>query len=284
MKMKLAILDLYDGTENQGMRCIKEIANYYDDVIEWEVFDVRGKAEVPNIEEFDIYISTGGPGNPIEDVDGIWDKAFFDCIDQIFAWNQQEEVVKKHVFLICHSFQMVTHHLGLSQVTRRKSRSFGTFPTRMTDAGRKDLIFEGLPALFYISDFREFQVVEPNMSLFDEFGASILALEKIRPHVDLDRAIMGIRYSDEVVGVQFHPEADPDGMTFYFSQQERRDFVEQTFGIEKYHQMIHDLNDENKIPLTHKTILPNFLSHAIRRIQEEQEAFKEVLFKEVFSF
>ena len=56
--MKLAILDLYDGTPNQGMRCIKEIANYYDNVIEWKVFDARGKAELPKVEDFDIFIGT----------------------------------------------------------------------------------------------------------------------------------------------------------------------------------------------------------------------------------
>ena len=275
--MKLAILDLYDGTPNQGMRCIKEIANYYDGVIEWEVFDARGKAELPNVEDFDIFIGTGGPGNPIEDVDGIWDKAFSDCVDQVFEWNRREGVVKKHAFFICHSFQMVTHHLGLAKVTQRKSKSFGTFPLSMTEAGANDLVFNGLPNPFYIADFREFQVVEPSMDVLEKTGASILALEKIRTHVPLERAIMGFRYSDEVIGVQFHPEADPDGMTIHFSQEERKEFIEQNFGIEKYHQMINDLNDDNKIPLTHKTILPNFLNHAIKCIKEERVKFEEVL-------
>lgn len=275
--MRLAILDLYDGTPNQGMRCIKEIANYHDDVLEWEVFDVRQKNELPNIEDFDIFIGSGGPGNPIEDVDGVWDKAFFECIDQIFDWNKKENVVKKHAFFICHSFQMVTNHLNLALVTKRKSRSFGTFPLHMTDAGKNDVVFQGLPNPFYIADFREYQVIEPEMGVLENFGASILALEKIRTHVPLERAIMGIRYSNEIVGVQFHPEADPDGMTFHFSEQVQKDFIEQNFGIEKYHQMIHDLNDDNKIPLTHKTILPNFLTHAIKQVQEEQAELEEVL-------
>ena len=275
--MKLAILDLYEGTPNQGMRCIKEIANYYDDVIEWKVFDVRGKAELPKVEDFDIFIGSGGPGNPVEDVDGIWDKALFECIDQIFEWNRREGVVKKHAFFICHSFQMVTNHLGLAQISKRKSKSFGTFPLNMTDAGKNDLVFQGLTDPFYIADFREFQVLEPQMDVFEKHGASILALEKIRTHVPLECAIMGIRYSNEIIGVQFHPEADPDGMTVHFSQEERKDFIEQNFGIEKYHQMINDLNDDNKIPLTHKTILPNFLNNAIKSVNEESVKLEEVL-------
>lgn len=268
--MKLAILDLYNGTPNQGMRCIKEIANLYPSDVDWQVFDVRQDAAVPNIKDFDIFICSGGPGSPLEG-DGVWDKAFFNCIDEILAWNKQENVVKKHVFAICHSFQMITNHFGLATVTDRKSTSFGTFPLHTTDAGQQDLIFNGLPNPFYIADFRDYQVIEPNMDIFDAMGAKILALEKIRPHVPLERAIMGIRYTDEIVGVQFHPEADPDGMTMHFSQKERRAMIKENHGIEKYHQMIEDLNDDQKIPLTHKTVLPNFMNHAIQQIKEERE-------------
>ena len=66
--LKLAILDLYDNTPNQGMRCIKEIVKHFDSEYDWKVFDVRGKAEVPDL-SYDIYISTGGPGSP-HDGDG----------------------------------------------------------------------------------------------------------------------------------------------------------------------------------------------------------------------
>ena len=59
---RLAILDMYDGTPNQGMRCIEEIVDGYQKDISWKKFDVRGKAEVPKIEDFDLFICSGGPG------------------------------------------------------------------------------------------------------------------------------------------------------------------------------------------------------------------------------
>ncbi|MEM9261926.1 MAG: GMP synthase, partial [Bacteroidota bacterium] len=65
---RLAILDMYDGTPNQGMRCIQEIVEAYRNHVQYEVFDVRGTAEVPGL-DFDIYIATGGPGDP-RDGDG----------------------------------------------------------------------------------------------------------------------------------------------------------------------------------------------------------------------
>ena len=100
-------------------------------------------------------------------------------------------------------------------------------------------------------------------------GAKILALEKIRPHVPLERALMAIRFSDEFFGVQFHPEADPDGMLDHFLSPERRKHIVETHSQEKYLRMIEHLNDPDKIGLTHDVVLPQFLNRAIRAVQGE---------------
>ena len=71
-------------------------------------------------------------------------------------------------------------------------------------------------------DSREWQLVQPNRKVFKKLGAKILSLEKIRTHVELERAIMAIRFSPEMVGTQFHPEADPEGMKKHFSVEENR--------------------------------------------------------------
>ncbi len=68
-QFKVAVLDLYDNTPNQGMRCIHDILGTFRSRIEWDVFDVRGKAAIPDL-SYDIFISTGGPGSPYEG-DGI---------------------------------------------------------------------------------------------------------------------------------------------------------------------------------------------------------------------
>ena len=105
-KSKLAILDLYDGEANQGMRAIKNIVKGYQDHFEWKVFDVRGKNELPDT-SYDVYISSGGPGNPL-DGDGIWNKRLFELIDELWALNQQDNSTKKYVFFICHSCLLYT--------------------------------------------------------------------------------------------------------------------------------------------------------------------------------
>lgn len=266
---KLAILDMYDNTPNQGMRCIKEILDKFSDRISYDIFDVRAEASVPSL-DYDIYISTGGPGSPHEG-DGNWDGKFYDWIEQVWEWNLFSKGRKKHVFFICHSFQMACKHFGICKLTLRKSKSFGTFPVHMTATGRHDPLFDGLPDPFFVADFRDWQAVQPDMERLEEIGAEILALEKERPHVLLERAIMAVRFSPEIFGTQFHPEADPDGMLVHFEDPDRRKQIVDEHSELKYLQMIEHLKDGDKISLTHDIILPLFLTRAIRLLKEEEE-------------
>ncbi|KGE89146.1 type 1 glutamine amidotransferase [Phaeodactylibacter xiamenensis] len=268
--LRLAILDMYDNTPNQGMRCIQDIVRRFEAQYEWKIFDVRGKAEVPGM-DYDIYISTGGPGSPFEG-DGIWDVRYFDWMQQVWDWNLIPGNRKKHVFFICHSFQMAVRHFELAEVTERKSMSFGTFRCHMTDAGASDPNFQGLPNPFFIADFRHWQCIQPDEEKLAAMGADILALEKIRPHVPLERAVMAIRFSPEIIGTQFHPEADPDGMREHFMDPARQKAVVDEHGEEKYLRMIKHLRDSDKIGLTHEVVLPLFLHRAINALEEAPAA------------
>ena len=264
---KLAVLDFYNGEPNQGMRCIKDIVESYENDLSYQIFDVRGKAEVPDLESFDLFLCSGGPGDPLEG-DGIWDQNFYDWLDLVWEYNQYTSGPKKHVFFICHSFQMACHHFGIGKVIPRKSMSFGTFPVHQTDAALKDPIFQKLPSIYYAADFRRYQLVQPDLERIEAIGAQILALEKIRPHVPLERAVMAIRFSDEIVGVQYHPEADAPGMLKHFRKEPQYIHILNTYGKDKYEQMIRDLSHPDKIELTHRTVIPTFLDLAIEKLKK----------------
>lgn len=259
-KLRLAILDMYDGEPNMGMTAIKDIVEAFAKDIEYKVFDVRAKNEIPDM-SYDIFISTGGPGSPY-DGDGVWDKNFFAWIDRMFAWNKQNEA-KKHVFFICHSFQMVCLHFGLAEVTKRKSRSFGVFPTHKTMGSINDPLFDKLPDPFYVADFRFWQAIHPDFEKMEEVGAKLLCLEKFRPHVPLERALMAIRFSDEIIATQFHPEACPEAMLEKFTKEEQKADIIEKHDEAKYDQIIEDLHDPTTIQLTYDTVLPGFLRQAI---------------------
>ena len=259
--IKIAILDMYDGEPNQGMRCIIDIINRFNQIVTFKIFDIRGKSEFPDIKNFDIYISTGGPGNP-EIGDGNWDLKYYDFIDQLVNWNK-EKVIKKHVLFICHSFQMACKHFGLAEITKRKDTSFGVMKIHKTTESFNDPLYEGLSDPFYAIDSRDYQVVQPKLSMFKKKGAKIISLEKIRDHVQYERAIMAVRFSEYLVGTQFHPEADPMSFIANLKNPSAREKIIKMKGKTKFRDMLEDLLDEDKIYKTNETLIPNFLKIAI---------------------
>ncbi|CAM3865469.1 type 1 glutamine amidotransferase [Mucilaginibacter galii] len=270
-EIKVAVLDLYNGVANQGMRCILDIIARYREVndlnLTYKVFDVRQKEEVPGT-EFDIYISSGGPGDPLESEGTVWDDKYFELIDALEAHNQSAAGPKKHVFFICHSFQLMCRRMGLGAVNLRRSPSFGVLPVHVTEHGLFEQIFEGLTDPFFAVDSRSWQVVNADNEQLKAKGAALLAIEKERPHVDLPRALMAIRFNECFIGTQFHPEADPFGMRAYLITDEKKQEVVDEHGEQKYIEMLERLEDPDMIMLTEITIIPNFLDQAILSFQE----------------
>jgi homoserine O-succinyltransferase/O-acetyltransferase len=263
--IRVAILDLYEGAANQGMRCIRELLNQYAENeqlnLSFEEFDVRVKEQLPDL-SFDFYISSGGPGSPIDSTGSSWENKYFDWIRAIENHNYTQEV-KKHVLFICHSFQIACKYFGIGEVCKRKSTSFGVFPIHVMPDGITEEVFQGLQNPFYTVDSREYQVINPNFTRIEEMGAAILAIEKDRPHVPLPRAIMAMRFSEYFIGTQFHPEADAVGMSMYLQTEEKKKTVIDNHGEAKWKSMIDQLDDPEKIMYTYNHIIPNFLQIAI---------------------
>ena len=269
--IKVAILDLYDGHPNQGMRCFQEILDKYriqnQLELSYEVFDVRGKNQVPGI-DFDIYISSGGPGSPLDSEGAAWENSYFNLIGQIQQHNDSDHPQKKNALFVCHSFQLMCRYYGLGTVNKRHSTSFGILPIHQTEAGHHDPVFAGLPDPFYSVDSRDWQVVQPNHERFEELGAILLAIEKERPNIDLERCMMAIRFNEYFFGTQFHPEADPAGMRLRLMEPLKKEQTIAEHGEGKYNEMLERLDDPDKIMLTQNTLIPNFLDQAILTFQE----------------
>ena len=275
----VAILDLYNNEPNQGMRCLKEIVSNTDRVIAnipitYRVLKTRSKAEVPDT-SFDIYISSGGPGSPFEGEGTTWEKKYFQLIEHLWNHNQQNHISKKYVFFICHSFQMMCRLFTLAHIRKRNMRSFGIIPICNTPEAKTDPLFSLLPDVYYAADFRQYEVVQPDMKQFQALGGAILSIEGIRKNPAFERALMAVRLSGEMVGTQFHPEADPKSMLYHFQQPERKQQVIAEYGEERYREMINRLEDPDNILLTRKIILPRFLIQAIRQLRSEEIALSD---------
>ena len=254
--IRIAILDMYEGVPNLGMRCIHNIIQDWSTTSGREtlvtVFDTRGNGEIPD-ENFDIYISSGGPGSPLDTVNNAWDIAFTGWLEKMYA-------LQKPVFLICHSFQLACRHFDLGTVCLRKSKQIGILPVHTL---LEDDLFKDLQETFYALESRSYQIIAPNDEKIRKMGAQILALEKMRPAIALERAIMAIKFSENMYGVQFHPEADLEELSIYFNEPSTKETVINEFSIEKWNRIMDHLDQDSPIINTHKHLMPNFLDKAI---------------------
>lgn len=270
--LRVAVLDLYEGVPNQGMRCIYQILQGWSqqEQIELQVdtFDVRPTGSLPGL-EYDVYLSTGGPGDPLSTRYDDWDIGWCRWLDALIRYNlNPDNSQKKYAFFICHSFQLACRHLNLGMVCKRHGTAFGVFPVHRLSGGKDESIFEGLADPFYVVDSRDYQVIHPNENRLAEIGGQPLCLEKERPHVPYERALMAARINPWMIGTQFHPEADPEGMRLYLLQEEKKQQVIEHHGEEKWQRMLDHLEDEDKIRLTHSHIIPNFLHQAAGALLE----------------
>jgi homoserine O-succinyltransferase len=263
--LRIAILDMYEGRPNQGMRCIRELLDTFGKqqglVLEVLEFEVRLQRAIPD-NSFDIYISTGGPGSPLDSEGSDWERAYFHWLSAMEEWNDHPGHPKKCIFFICHSFQLICRHYRLALVCPRKSTAFGVFPVHMLEAGKTEPVFAHLSDPFYAVDSRDFQVIQPDLPVLEKMGAVLLCIEKERPHVPYERAIMGIRFNPWWIGTQFHPEADATGMYQYLQMEDKKQAVIAEHGFAKWQNMVEQLNDPEKIMWTSRHVLHDFFLSA----------------------
>jgi homoserine O-succinyltransferase len=266
--MRIAILDLNEGEPNEGIRGIQQLVDQFKEespvTVESQRFDVRSKNEIADL-SFDAYLSSGGPGSPLASQGSAWEENYFGLMNGILQHNRNNPFQRKHVFLICHSFQIFCRYYGYAKVTKRKSTAFGVLPVTITKEGRSEPLFNGLEDPFYAVDSRDYQIVQPNEGKIWSGGGNILCIEKERPFVALERAVMAIRFNEAIIGTQFHPEADSDGTYRYLIRDDKRKIVVDKHGEKKYSQMLSMVNEPDKIKLTYKTIIPSFLRRALNQ-------------------
>lgn len=264
--MKIAILDLYDGERNEGMRCIKQIVEEFKEQaafpVAYQIFDVRKNLEIADL-SFDVFISSGGPGSPLTSEGSVWENNYFGLMNSIIKHNRENPFQRKQLFLICHSFQIFCRYYGYGKVMKRKSTAFGVMPVHKTKDGKNESLFKELADPFYAIDSRDYQILQPNLSKIWSGGGHVLCIEKERPLIPLERAVMAIRFNESIIGMQFHPEADSDSMYHYLlNDLSKKTYVIERHGERKYHSMLQMLNEPDKIKRTYKTVLPKFLRSA----------------------
>ena len=272
MNIKAAVIDLYDNEPNSAIKSIKDIIS--EEGLVTDVFDTRYRNEIPG-REYDIIISSGGPGDPFDGEGSEWEKKYFNLLDFINDHNSKADK-KKYFYFICHSFQIMARYYNFADVTARKDKSFGVIQFAKTNFGKNDPLLNDLPDPFYARDSRSYQVINRNNKVLDELGAVIIATELTGGSENADEiiklppALMGVRISKEIVGTQFHPEADGISMAAELNQADRKQYIIKKYGEKGYAEMVEQVKNPNGIQLTKRTILPSFIKYAIQELGKNQ--------------
>lgn len=263
--VRVAILDMYnDKPDQQGIRCIQDILKTVEADAQVTIFNVRAKFEVPDL-GFDLYISSGGPGNPLE-YNINWSEKYYRLIDDIFEWNMTHTDHPKYFFAICHSFQILCAYKGIGSINKRERFTFGVTTIKKTNAGKADVSIKNLNDTFFAADHRYFQVVNPDLAKMEKSGAKILGLEERSGEDSYERSIMMVRFSPEIIGTQFHPEADVFGMEQILENKSLQEEIERILGAGKVQQIQKDLENPETVLKMYNTLLPDFINNCKQSI------------------
>ena len=249
-----------DKPEQQGIRCIQDILMASGQQHTFDIFNVRAKYELPDL-SYDLYVSSGGPGNPLE-YNKNWSDQYSCLIRSIFDWNFTHPDHPKFLFAICHSFQILCSLQGIGTINKRESFTFGVTKVIKTAEGRKDDLLQNLNDTFYAADHRYFQVLNPDHAKIDQLGAKILGFEERTGEDAYQKSIMMVRFSPEIVGTQFHPEADVKGMELILDNPVLQNEIERVLGKGQIAKIRKDIENPDNVEKMYCTLLPEFIDYA----------------------
>jgi GMP synthase (glutamine-hydrolysing) len=139
----------------------------------------------------DAVIATGSPRSVTERAP--W-------MSEVAAWLLDAATARVPVLGVCFGHQLIADALGGDVRRSPRGRELGTVTCSLTDAGRADPLFAGVPETFEVQATHEDEVsaAPPGVTVLARNGHSEVQAFRAGPHL---------------AGVQFHPEADAATMS-----------------------------------------------------------------------
>ena len=178
-EIRIAILDMNNNHPNQGMRNIKDISETFKAnsgyQVSIEIFDVRHQYEMPKIEDFDIFISSGGPGNPHKE-GFVWEENYNRFLNAIWKHNKEHE--SKNICSLFAIHSSWPAFIGIWQKLPKENLILSELCRSIRQKPVKRIFTEKSSRTFYAVDSRAYQVIQPKTDHLEKHGMQILALEK----------------------------------------------------------------------------------------------------------
>lgn len=258
-----------NGVANEAMRCFRVIVDRFvgrvravSPEIEVTLAHVQprnlGEAPPP---DFDLYLSTGGPGSPFDGYDDPWCTRYRRFLDDIVDGHARGEPAPS-VLAICHSFEIAIQHFGFARMARRSARKFGLMPVYTTMAGARSPLLSAFGDRLFAWEHREWEAVDLDHRALDALGGELWGVET-RPETGSTwkgDGLLAFRFAPGVEGTQFHPEADRDGALAWIRRPEQIAAVKAAYGELTYQRMLKSLDDPERLARTFELLIPGWLA------------------------
>lgn len=271
--LRLCIVDMNNGHVNQAMRCLRGIvAQFFERVrrenphLVCEIGEVSPRnTNDPVPDDYDLYLSSGGPGSPFDGDGTAWETDYGRFVDGVVESSINGGANQRAVFAICYSFEMVVRHLNVAAIVPRVDRKFGVMPIYTTTEGQEHPLLSPFGDRLFAFEHRNWEAVDLDERKLRDLGGKMLARES-RDGVSKGRAILGLDVAPGVEAVQFHPEADRPGVMNWVARPEQAAAFKATYGEVTYQAMLRTLDDPRRLARTYALVIPGWLTRKFNEI------------------
>jgi GMP synthase-like glutamine amidotransferase len=265
--LRVGLVDMNNGHENQAMRCLRLIATQFhahaakwNPGLELQVVHVspRDKGELPP-EDCDMYLSSGGPGSPYEDDAKAWVAGYSRFLDNVIDETVARGAAARAVFAVCFSFEMIIRHFKVAEMAPRAARKFGVMPIYTTAEGRAHPLLASFGERLFAFEHRNWEAVGLDDSVLARNGGKLLARESREGRDDKGEAVMGLDCAPGIECVQFHPEADRPGVVAWVARPDQAAAFKEAYGEETYERMLKTLDDPSRLARTFAMLIPGWM-------------------------
>jgi GMP synthase-like glutamine amidotransferase len=201
-----------------------------------------------------LYLSTGGPGSPVEH----WDEPWLSRYRAFLDWLRGSEAC---LFAICYSFEVVMRHLGVGALGRLHFRRIGVMDAVKTDAGEAHPLLAGLGRRFPVYEYRSWEVAPVDEPALARLGGQVLARDP-GAAASLGSGALAVALP-RIEGVQFHAEADPAEVLRMLTRPEWAAALRASHGDEAYLGMLRACEGADGLPRVRETVIPRWLARAV---------------------
>lgn len=276
LPLRLCIIDMNNGVENQGIRCFRGILDAFLEraresnpslVTELTTVEARHKGGIPP-DDCDLYVSSGGPGSPFDGADEPWAKGYRDFVDGLVE-DGRRSTASRAMFAVCYSFELLVEHLRVARMEPRGSRKFGVMPIYTTEQGMSSPLLAPFGDRLFAFEHRNWQAVEPNEAAMRDLDAELWARESRDGH-SKGPSLLAFRFAPNIEGTLFHPEADRAGALAWIARPDQAAAVIQAYGELTYVRMLKTLDDPMRLARTRALMVPGWLTRRFNALAEER--------------